>query len=208
LFLVSMQPYYAMMNATFVAGGWQFDSPTPSGSSFGASGRDCKASPKRFPCGAASAPDAQVSGTVQSPMIDPNTKTAARPAALFDGLAVQMVDEDAKALKSIWIVLSGTGVNPQMVAQSDDPDQVKGWLNYPVLAMEVAPDGKRAKIEYYDGSSRKDLNVTSGLNIDTSTPNRVRGSVKTSGNGVANIDVTFDIGTLSACAVDKDQCGG
>ena len=122
LFVATKQPYYAMMNATFVAGGWRFDSPVPGGSSLNPSGRNCKSSPTRFPCAAASAPDAQVSGTVQSHMIDPNTGAPARPVVLFDGLAVRMVDQETRALKSTWVVLSGTGINPKMVALSEEPD--------------------------------------------------------------------------------------
>jgi hypothetical protein len=207
LFVETKQPYYAMMNASYTAGRWQFDSPIPVGSNLNPSGRDCEPSPTRFPCAAASAPDAQVSGTVQSHMIDPKTNTPARPAVLFDGLAVRMIDEETKSLKSKWIVLSGTGINPQMVALSEEPDQVKGWLSYPVLTLDVAPDGKSANIEYFDGYSRKNLDVSSGLSIDMSVPNRIHGHLKTDAKNVASFDISFDVSTVSDCIADKYQCG-
>lgn len=207
LFVVTPQPYYAMMNASHVATGWQFDSPIPFGSSLNPSGRDCKSSPTRFPCGAASAPDARVSGTVQSHLIDPETKSPLRPVVLIDGLAVRRVDEETKVLKSTWIVLSATGINPRMVALSADPDEVKGWLGHPVLTLDVAPDGKSATVEYSDGYSPKSFVVSDGLSIDTSVPHRIRGRLKTDAKAVASFDITFDISTGCDCLADKYQCG-
>ena len=92
-----------------------------------------------------------------------------------------------------------------MIALSEEPDQVKGWLYY--LTLDVAPDGKSAKIEYFDGYSRKNFDVTSGLSIDTSVSNRIHGHLKTDARDVANFDITFDISTASDCFVDKYQCG-
>jgi hypothetical protein len=207
LFVTSKDGYYGMLNATY-SGLWRFDSPTPAGSSLSGPVRDCKASPSRFPCGTAGAPDAQVSGTVQSHMIDPDTKAAMPPVALIDGLAVRMVDGSTKALQSTWVVLSGTGINPQMVARADDPDQVAGWLNYPVLKLSIAASGNSAKAEFYDGYSRQEFDLTSGLTVDRQSPNRIRGTLKTDVKGIAAFNVTFDLGAASNCAADKYQCGG
>jgi hypothetical protein len=205
LFVVSKDGYYGMLNATF-AGTWRFDSPTPTGSSVSGPNRDCKASPTRFPCGLASAPDAQVSGTAQSHMIDPDTKKPAPPVALIDGLAVRMVN-DANAVQTTWVVLSGTGINPQMTARAEDPDQIAGWLGYPVLKLAIAPGGKTAKAEFYNGYARQEFDVTRGLAVDPATPSRIRGSLKTDVKDIAAFNVTFDLGAAATCAAGKSQCG-
>jgi hypothetical protein len=207
LFLVNKEPFYATINATLVSGRWRFDTPVAGGSGFGAAGRDCRSMPSRFPCGASSAPDAQVSGSVQSQRIDPETGAPVRPVALIDGLAVRMLEGEAGLLKSIWVVLSGTGLNPRMVSLSWEPDQVRSWLQYPVLTLEVTPDGKSAKGTYYDGISPKEFEVTGGLSIDRSVRNRIRGRLKTAAQGVALFDVAFDIGTASDCLAGTYQCG-
>ena len=207
LFVMSKDGYYGMLNATF-AGAWLFDTPTPAGSSLSGAARDCKASPDRFPCGAASAPDAQVVGTVQSHMIDPDTKAAVPPVAVFDGLAVRMIADGTKTLQSTWVVISGTGINPQMVARAEDPDQVAGWLNYPVLKLSIAAAGNSAKAEFYNGISRQEFDLTSGLSVDRQTPNRIRGTLKADVKDIAVFNLTFDIGVVSHCVADKYQCGG
>jgi hypothetical protein len=207
LFLTSKSGYYGLVNATYSAG-WRFDSPTPAGSSLTGSGRDCQHSPAIFPCGAVSAPDAQVSGTVQSHMIDPDTKTTMRPVQIFDGLAVRMVDDRTKAVQSTWVVLSGTGVNPQMLQRAEEPDQVAGWLNYPVLKLAIAQGGTAAKAAYYNGYSRQEFDLASGLTLNPQSPNRIRGTLKADVKAVASFNLTFDIGTASSCVVDKYQCGG
>ena len=207
LFVVTRQPYYAMMNATRVAGKWQFESPVPRGTGFGPTSRDCRLSPTRFPCGASSAPDALVSGIVQSHRIDPETKEPFHPVTLFDGIAVRMLDAETGKLKSLRIILSGTGINPQMVALSWEPDQVRDWLGYPVLTLDVSPDGKSAKCQYHDGISPEEFGLAEGLNIKTKALKRVRGRLKTDVKDVAKFDVMFDIGIASACVSDKYQCG-
>lgn len=207
LFVVNEVPYYALMNATYAAGGWRFDTPSPPGSSFSSPPRNCKAFPTRFPCAALSAPEALISGVVQSHRVDPETKKPFPPFVLFDGLAVRMLDGQTKALKATWIVLSGTGLNPQMVSLSEEPDDVTRWLSYPVLTLYVAPDGKSAKAYYYDGYSPKEFDVIGGLHIDTKTPNRIRGQLKTDMKDAAKFDITFDIGTASDCLDEQYHCG-
>ena len=207
LFVVNTQPYYAMMNATHTASGWQFDSPLATGSGFSDAPRDCAASPTRFPCGAKSAPDAQVSGSVQSHKSNPLSNGASTPKVLFDGLAVRMLDGETKKPKFTRLLLSGTGINPQMVALSGDVGSVKGWLIYPMLMLDIAPDGKSAKLEYFDGFSQQKLDVTDGLSIDPNTPNRIRGHLKTDAKDLAQFDVAFDLGTASDCVEDAYNCG-
>ena len=194
-----------MMNATHTASGWQFDSPIATGGSFGETPSDCAASPTRFPCGAASAPDAQISGRVQSHRSDP-LSGGASTQVLFDGLAVRMLDGETKKAKFTRLLLSGTGINPQMVALSGDVGNVKGWLNYPMLVLDVAPDGKSAKAEYFDGGSHEDFSVTDGLSIDANTPNRIRGHLKTDAKGLAQFDIAFDLGTVSDCVDSAYNC--
>jgi hypothetical protein len=207
LFVVNAQPYYAMMNATHTASGWQFDSPLATGSSFGETPRDCAASPTRFPCGATSAPDTQVSGTVLSHKSDSLSGGASTPNVLFDGLAVRMLDSETKKPKFTRLLLSGTGINPQMVALSGDVGNVKGWLNYPLLMLDVAVDGKSAKLEYFNGASHQNLDVTEGLSIDPNTPNRIRGHLQTDAKDLARFDVAFDLGTASDCVESAYNCG-
>lgn len=207
LFVVNSQPYYAMMNATHAADGWKFDSPVASGSSFGDPPRDCAATPKRFPCGATSAPDARVSGHVLSHAAQPMDPASARPVTLIDGVAVRMLDDQSKQLKFTRLLLSGTGINPQMLALSGNVGVVKGWLTYPLVTLDVSPDGKSAKLDYYNGSARKTLDVTNGLTIDTTTPERMRGHLKTDATDVAQFDLTFDIATTSECVEGAGACG-
>ncbi|MGA9341806.1 MAG: hypothetical protein WBV61_05675 [Rhodanobacteraceae bacterium] len=208
LFVVDSQPYYAMMNATHSADGWMFDSPLATGSSFSEQPRDCKTDPKRFPCSAASAPDAQVSGHVLSHEADPLDQAPALPVTIFDGVAVRMLDAQTKHLKFTRLLLSAKGINPKMLALSHNVDIVKGWLNYPILALDVAPDGKTAKLEYYNGFARKTLDVADGLSIDANTPGRMRGRLQTDVSAVANFDVSFDMSTMSECDEGAYTCGG
>jgi hypothetical protein len=95
-----------------------------------------------------------------------------------------------------------------MVARAEDPDQIAGWLNYPVLKLTIAPAGNMAKAEYYNGYSHQEFDLTSGLTTDRRTPNRIRGKLKSDVKGVAAFDLVFDLGTASACVADKYQCGG
>lgn len=209
LFVVTPQPYYAMLDATHTGGGWQFDSPLPTGTSFSDPPRDCAALPSRFPCAASSAPDAQVSGSVLSHRPPDPLSGAAKPVVLMDGIAVRMLDGESKALKSTKLILSAKGINPKMLALSDEPGSVTNWLNYPLLTLNVAADNKSAKAVYFDGYSHKDIDVRDGLSIDAvtpGTPNRIRGHLKTDIKDVAQFDITFDLGTASDCIDGAYQC--
>lgn len=193
---------FRYMSATRTSSGWQFDSPTTFGSSFSkAEARDCKSS-EVFPCGARTAPDAMVAGTITPRQPDPHGPASCR---VIDGLAVRMVDE-AKHSVGTRVLLSIHGINPEAVALSGDPDEVKGWLGWPVLSLDVAPGGKSAKLEYYDGMSRKTFDVAKGLNVEASAPDRVRGQLKTEIDKVA-FDLSFDLGAASSCQAEAYRCG-
>ena len=206
LFLVNKQPYYATVNATHASSGWRFDSPLPTGTSFGDAPRDCKATPQRFPCGAASAPDAQVSGHVQSHRKGDALTGNPKADVFFDGIAVRMIDAESKALKGTRLVLGAKGINPQMLALSHEPDDVAHFVNYPVIVLNAAPDGKSGKLSYFDGYAHRDIEVREGLTIDSGTPNRVRGRLKLDAKDAADFDIAFDLGNASECIDGAYQC--
>ncbi len=192
---------FRYMSATRADGAWHFDSPTDLGSSFSKSEiRDCKTGTV-FPCGAKTAPDSVVWGTMTPHSDAPETQSH----RVIDGLAVRMMD-DKKQLASTLVLLSGNGINPEAVAASSDPEQVKGWLAWPVVALDIAPGGKSGKLEYYNGSSRKTLDITKGLSIESRSPGRIRGQLKTDVEKIA-LDLHFDLDTTSSCQVGAYRCG-
>lgn len=194
---------YRYMSATRTSAGWQFDSPTTLGSSFGRSEmRDCKTS-TAFPCGARTAPDSVVSGTIV-----PRSPAPGMPAAyrVIDGLAVQMVDKPGAPPTGTRVLISVHGINPEAVALSGDPDEVKGWLGWPAISLDLKRGGASAKMEYYDGMSRKTVDVPTGLTIEPSPPGRIRGALKAAIEKVA-FDVQFDLAAASTCQSDAYRCG-
>lgn len=194
---------FRFVSATRTSAGWQFDSPATLGSSFSRSEmRDCKAS-KVFPCGAKTALDGAVTGTIvpRSPAPDMPVKYR-----VIDGLAVAMVAAPGGAPAGTRVLLSIHGINPEAVALSGDPDEVKGWLGWPVISLDVAKGGKAAKLDYYDGISRKSVDITKGLTFDASAPGRARGELKTEVEGVA-FDVRFDLAVTNSCQTDAYRCG-
>lgn len=194
---------FRFVSATRTPGGWRFDSPATLGSSFSRSEvRDCKAS-RVFPCGAKTAADGAVAGTIvpRSPASDMPVKYR-----VIDGLAVAMVAAPGGAPAGTRVLLSIHGINPEAVALSGDPDEVKGWLGWPVISLDVAKGGKSAKLDYYDGISRKSVDIAKGLTIDASAPDRVRGHMKTEVEGVA-FDVRFDLAVTNSCQTDAYRCG-
>jgi hypothetical protein len=207
LFLATPQPYYAMLNAKHLASGWQFDSPLPTGTSFGAKPRDCATVKTRFPCGAVSAPDAQVSGMMLSLRAADPLAGKPKPVVLMDGIAVRMLDSESKTLKSTKLVLANKGINQTMLDLSDDPQSVEMWLGYPLLRLDVAADNKSAKGNYFDGFSHKEIEVREGFSIDPGTPNRIRGHLKTDIKDIAQIDVSFDVAAASDCIDGSYHCG-
>jgi hypothetical protein len=194
---------FRYVSATRTSGGWQFDSPATLGSSFSKSEmRDCNAS-RVFPCGAKTAPDSVVVGTIV-----PRSPAPGMPAKyrVIDGLAVPMVAVPGGAPAATRVLLSVHGINPDAVALSGDPDEVKGWLGWPVISLDVAKGGKSAKLEYYDGLSRKSVDIAKGLTLDASAPGRVHGELKAEVEGVA-FDVRFDLAVTNSCQTDAYRCG-
>jgi hypothetical protein len=194
---------FRYMSATRTSGGWQFDSPTSFGSSFRRSeARDCKTS-KVFPCGVKTAPDSVVSGAIvpRSPAPDMPVKYQ-----LIDGLAVPLVAAKGGASAGTRVILSIHGIVPEAVALSGDPQEVSGWLGWPVISLEIARDGKTAKMEYYDGMSRRSFDVARGLTVELTTPGRIRGQLKTEIEKTV-FDVSFDLANTSSCQIDAYRCG-
>jgi hypothetical protein len=198
--------YYSMSDATRTASGWQFDSPMSFGSSFGDPLRDCGES-TLFPCAETTAPDNVVSGSVTPHSAGRISKSDLPPIAMFDGLAARMLEPEGDALKSTFVLLAGKGINPRMVAQSHDPDHVAQWLGYPIVKLDIAGDGKSAKVFYYDGVLQKRFDVADGLNIEPGVANRIRGRLKTDVKDVALLDLKFDLGTASVCHNGEYNCG-
>lgn len=193
---------FRYLSATRAAGGWQFDAPTDFGSSFsGSETRDCAAS-KVFPCGARTAPDSLVTGTITPRQPAPGTPAGYR---VIDGLAVRMVD-DKKHPVGTRVLLSIHGIYPQAVALSGDPEEVKGWLGWPVLLLDIAPSGNSGKLEYYDGFSRKTFDIAKGLTVEAGSPDRIRGQLKAALETVA-FDLRFDLAAATSCQANKYRCG-
>lgn len=208
LFLVNEQPFYAMFNATHTQDGWVFDSPIAYGTVLDGQPKDCVGN-TRFPCGAASSPDAMVTGTVQA--MNANTRispAAAMPVAMIDGIAVRMLDRDSGKPKFTRLVLSGTGINPQMVARSSTMGDVEMWLGFPAIALDIAADGKSAKLSYKGYFYLNNVDVTDGLTIEPNTPNRTRGHLIADIGKDGHFDVVFDVGTSSECKEGVPRCGG
>jgi hypothetical protein len=193
---------FRYLSAARTGGGWQFDSPATLGSSFSkAEARDCGTS-RAFPCGTRTAPDSVVAGTITPRSPAPDTPASYR---VIDGLAVRLVD-DKKQPVGTSVLLSIHGVNPDALALSGDPEEVKGWLGWPVIRMDIAPGGKSAKLEYYNGASRETAEIAKGLSIEAGSPDRIRGQLKGEIEGVV-FDLSFDLGTGSSCQVDQYRCG-
>lgn len=210
---LSKSKTYSFINATYNKDGWQFDTPTPRGSypftEWDQFTGNCQKNPNLFPCAVMTGPDSQVSGTIHSYETYRNTNTPIRTAVLLDGFAVKLIDPKTKSLKSIQVILSPTGINPEMVARCALPADVIERLGESTLTLDVTPDGKSAKLEYVtdDGDWRKKFDINnSELNIDTSTPNRIRGHLKLDEKDAAKFNVKFDIGTVSDCIHENGRC--
>ncbi|MFI5120001.1 MAG: hypothetical protein ACHQM4_06280 [Thermoanaerobaculia bacterium] len=194
---------YRFLSATRTSRGWQFDSPTTFGSSFSkGEARDCKTS-RVFPCGARTAPDSVVSGTITPRNPDPNLPASYR---VIDGLAVQMVGAPGATPTSTRVLLSIHGITPEAVALSGDPDEVKGWLAWPVVSLDIAKGGGSARLDSYDGMSRRSFEIATGLTLEAAAPDRVRGQLKTEIEKVV-FDLYFDLAAGSSCRSNVYRCG-
>jgi len=185
--------HYAAFNATYAANGWYFDLPTPI---FFAEDEksDCTVSSQRFPCGATSAPDSQVSGSASE---QDNEKILKVP--LFDGFAVREISIGKRAPLWTRLILTGTAVDPQVLARSNSPSSLANGLSMYVLTLDIAPDGKSAHGRYngYTGTRRFDVRDGTGLSLDTNQPKRLRGRVTADIKDAGKLDVTFDVGIAS-----------
>lgn len=197
-------PDYRHVNATRMGDHWVFDNPTTYGSSFSLSdGRDCSGGVTIFPCGVETAPQGQVGGTVTKLKTSDNEPTT---EVLLDGFAVRMLPSEGAAPTATRVVLSAYGINPAGLALSTDPAHADGWLGWPVLRLLIAADGKSAELEYYGGSARKKVTVTSGLTLEANTPGRIKGRVQAEIPEGAKVDAHFDLGTASMCRADQYPC--
>lgn len=190
--------HYAAFNATHAPNGWYFDLPTPI--FFGEGEKsDCSASPQRFPCGATSAPDSQVSGSASEQHFSvPDKKNEILKVPLFDGFAVHEVSVGKRAPLWTRLILTGTAVDPQVLARSNSPSGLASGLMY-VLTLDIAPDGKSAHGRYNgdSGTRRFDVKDGAGLSLDTNQPKRLRGRVMADIKDAGKLDVTFDVGIAS-----------
>jgi hypothetical protein len=75
-----------------------------------------------------------------------------------------------------------------------------------LLGLDIVPGGNAAKLDYYDGASRKTIDIAKGLSIEAGTPDRIRGQLQTEVEKIA-FDLHFDLSTVSSCQVDAYRCG-
>ena len=194
---------YRHVNATRVGSGWVFDNPTTLGSSFSThEARDCVALPTVFPCGVETAPAGKVAGTiVPKPKPDEPERHV-----LLDGFAARMVPSEGGEPTATRVVLSTLGINPAALALSSDPDHVYGWLGWPVMKLDIAPDGSSATLEYYGGRGRAKQALTKELVLEPATPGRIKGRLALDHAEAGKIDVSFDLSTASICRADEYPC--
>jgi len=166
------------------------------------SGYNCKAS-KMFPCAAMTFPDAKVSGTIK-PYPNSDAASMSPPSGvMLDGFGVRMLDAKTHALAYTEVVLSSTAFEPHFLAGTDLI--IYENSSSPVFRLRIAPDGKSAKLAYV--ARAPEIDATSGLSVDTTTPNRIRGHLKLDVKDVAQFDVHFDVGTVSECLMGDGRCG-
>lgn len=103
----------------------------------------CKSS-NYFPCAAATFPDAQVSGTLRVAVADDQGSLMPSSGQLLDGYGVRMLDGPTRALKYTQIVLSKSAFEPHFF-RTMDYDTVQSGMG-PLVLLDVAPDGKLAKV--------------------------------------------------------------
>jgi hypothetical protein len=194
---------HGYVGASLSETGWVLDDAAPRTADDGfLSGYKCATS-KWFPCAAATFPDAKVSGRIK-----PYPASAAAPMSpqsgiVLDGFGVRMLDAKTHALAYTEVVLSGTAFEPHFLAGTDLIDYENS--SYPYFRLRIAPDGKSAKVAYV--ARTPELDAGPGLNIDTATPNRIRGHLTLDAKDVAQFDVVFDVGTLSECLIGDNRCG-
>jgi hypothetical protein len=197
---------HSSSSASLVNGTWQFDSLNLSTWKYDPRepGPDCTKA-RFFPCKATTFPDSKVAGVAVVHRDAPNNLGMPGSSVLLDGYGVRMFDPQTKALKYTLLVLSNIGFEPRKFVESSyvNPEQGSVWL-------EIAPDGKSAKAALLNANHPEDYpraDATQALTLDTTTPNRMRGHLKLDDKTMAQIDVTFDIGTASECLINETDCG-
>lgn len=185
-----------LYNASRVAGVWKFDTPLLSGTKFHPSPLDCR-SGNKFPCGVETAPDAVVYGTV--PTMDGHGQQA-----LIDGFAAHTLKGGTSS--GTLVVLAGHGIEPELLHVSADPHEVEGWLRWPVLHIDIAPDNKHAHAAFFSGASVEEFDVADGLAIESTDKGRIRGRLDVTSKKGGAIQARFDIADTSTCNVDTDRC--
>ena len=125
---------------------------------------------------------------------------------LLDGFAARMVPREGGEPTATRVVLSTLGINPAALALSSDPDHVYGWLGWPVMKLDIAPDGSSATLEYYGGRGRAKQALTKELVLEPATPGRIKGRLALDHAEAGKIDVSFDLSTASICRADEYPC--
>ena len=200
LFLQTGEHAYEFVNATHGATGWLFDSPIKQ-LPVGIEGdeRDCTAKTE-YPCALITAPDAVVSGSVTLNKYDTFVYKKPPTFSMLDGFAVRELNDDGKTLKHTSLFISSMGIMPGMFTHAtggDAPSDVRYTLAFGLVRMDVAPDGKSANIEIWNGGSEKTANVADGLTIEVADGKRIRGRLITDVKDVAKFNLYFDIATVS-----------
>ena len=168
---------------------------------------DCKNS-KLFPCGARTFSDAQVSGSATIYRGAPNNNDLPSSGALLDGFGVRMLDAKTRALQYTQIVLSNTAFEPHLFASTMDSARLSEEMG--TVQLNIAADGKSAKLIFVNATQsdkHPEIDATKELTVDASTSNRMRGQLKMDAKDIAQIDVTFDVGTASECLLHESRCG-
>ena len=194
---------HGYIGASLTDTGWLLDSDTArtAGDDF-LTVYNCKNS-KFFPCAAMTFPDAKVSGTIK-PYPGGAAASGAPPSnVVLDGFGVRVLDAKTRALAYTEVFVSHDAFEPHFFGTEDLIIHENG--SSPAFRLRIAPDGKSAKLAYLPHSP--EIDATSALNLDTGTPNRVRGHLKLDLKDVAQFDVTFDVGTVSECLMGDNRCG-
>ena len=200
LFLQIGEGAYKFANARHGATGWMFDSPIKQ-LPVGIEGdeRDCSAKAD-FPCALITAPDAIVSGSVTLNKYDTFIYNKPPTFWMLDGFAVRELDDDGKTLKRTSLFMSSMGIMPGIFTHAtggNDPSDTRYTLAFGLVRMKVAPDGKSADIEIWNGGTEKTTKVADGLTIEVADGKRMRGRLVTDVKDVAKFDLYFDIATAS-----------
>jgi hypothetical protein len=98
-----------------------------------------------------------------------------------------------------------------LLAHESNPIDPLNLVGEHLLTLDIAPDGKSAHGKYQahispDAPPGFDVKDGSGLSIDQSQPNRLRGHVVADVKDAGKLDVTFDVGIASECIYVDEAC--